>query len=440
MSLAALSIGTMLFSLIYLRFSLIVQIISIVIIIIYCAIKKINFLFPLLFIILFLTWNIRLERQEMIKNERYKVKVIKIGNRGKIIKIESKLSLKSAYINLNNLDIQDGLYNFDITIENIDKYKNILYYNVKVINFTNHWSNKYRNYIRNKIENISKNIEIEAFLKSVILAENSDLSEDLTAKFNYLGISHIIVISGLHIGIVLFGILAIYRMLGLAYHIKYLLTLFFLTVYSMMLGFSPSVQRAYIMATIFIISKIMFEKKDVQKSFNIALLSSLMFNPKLISDIGFQMSYVAVFAIIFVYKLLEDRIKSNLLKYFTLSLIIQLFLLPIFLYYFKTLYLCSFIANLIAIPISSLLIGFSFTGVLISVLNIDIINEFTSEVLVVLYRSLNGFVELLGAIPLMQIKLDNSISKFIFVWIYFGLAIFYMNLRKNSAKQASLKN
>ena len=218
-----------------------------------------------------------------------------------------------------------------------------------------------------KIKRITEeySIGLEHFFRATILGEGYLLDNDLKDKFRYTGTAHILVISGLHIGVIISGMIFLFLKLNLEKKVRYVITLIILTVYVFSIGGTPSVFRAYIMATIYLLGNILYEKVDSKKSFIIAFCISLLIYPNWIYSISFWLSYVAVFSIIFIYHRLP-KFKNKILNLILMSFIIQVSLTPIFYIFFKNIPLFSFFSNILIIPLASIFVILGFLTLFLS--------------------------------------------------------------------------
>ena len=143
---------------------------------------------------------------------------------------------------------------------------------------------------------------------------------------------------------------------------------------------------------------------------------------------------MALFAIAFVFpslKLHVEKIsylknRSNnkfikiLLDLMLLSLSIQVSLTPIFLYYFRTLPLLSFLINVLAVPLGTLMVQASFLALLLSFIGIG---QFLMPVVYFVYTLLIWFIEAASGLPLLSLEFYTKISPFLFIYLYLCLLL-----------------
>lgn len=368
--------------------------------------KKIYYLFigiPI-FVGSFLTLN-----KEIDTGAVYKAK-ISIDKKIEIKSINHKF-LKNKYY-LQNKFLENRVGNFEITfkVSEIEKFNNIYYVGGEVIEIKENYFNKYRNSIRKVIENTGYSYEVEAFTKAIVLGERGELSQELEENYRKVGATHVLSISGLHISIVIVGFITILHYFSFNYKLKYIITLIILTFYLAILGNNPAILRSYIMGAIYLLSKIFYEKSDIKKSFCISLIVLIFINPNVILDLSFIMSYSALIGIVYVYnKFKRENIYYNV---FLVSLIIQLVLTPVTIYYFKTMAIYSFIFNIFIVIWGDFLINLIFLGIFFESIKCGFILRKVTEFF---YEVLDVFIKTMSKLPMSSVEIEREISIYFFI-------------------------
>ncbi len=181
--------------------------------------------------------------------------------------------------------------------------------------------------------NISRNIndsslspEAKELLIAMLTGETSTLSENIKVSFRKAGISHLLAISGLHVGIISFIIsLALWPLYIAGYgKIRWILTIAFIWIFAIKTGMAPSVTRAVIMATTYLIAKLIQRNSPPLNSLCLAALIILLFSPESLFNTGFQLSFAAVAAILVFANRLNPinprkRIAHSIMSYITVS-------------------------------------------------------------------------------------------------------------------------
>lgn len=212
-----------------------------------------------------------------------------------------------------------------------------------------------------------------AIIKSIIIGDKSDLDDDIRDLYRIGGIYHVLAISGLHISVLF---LAANRLLLLFLGKKSagLLSLSLLAIYGLMTGASPSTVRAVIMAGVIIFGEVLYRERDVLSSISFACVCLLLYSPLYLFDIGFQLSFAAVFGLAILTAPIErllslcetkcpwlylpgrTKVKSAL----SATLSAGLAICPILSYHFYVITPYSVIVNLIILPTVSALVVLGF--------------------------------------------------------------------------------
>ena len=211
-------------------------------------------------------------------------------------------------------------------------------------------SNKIKEKIIENTKQILNEEEASVFL-GLMLGYKNDIDENTQNNFRNASMAHILAVSGMHISYVILGVNLIFKRI-LGKRKTYILSIFVLIFYMFITNFSPSVTRAGIMGILLLLSKIIYTKNDIYTSMSISLFAILIYNPFLILNSGLKLSYCGVLGIIIlnknITKILENiKIKNKFYKYkikpqiqkkldklkeiMSISLSVQLFILPIIL-------------------------------------------------------------------------------------------------------------
>jgi len=357
--------------------------------------------------------------------------VLKVnGGKNKIERINGKIPRKALYIYGNNLE--DGKSEIKGILQNKIEKNNREYYQLEEVYTTPIPKGFVNRYLDEKISTLTREYsgDMAKFYRAVILGEKGNLSDKVKNMFSYTGTSHLIVISGLHIGVIIAIILFLTGKLPLQRELRYFISAVILTLYTVGVGLAPSVLRAYIMGMCYIGGELFYEKPDPKKSLSAAFVISLMINPVSVMELSFQMSFMAVVAIIFIYPKVEKKLNSSVrggfikkvLLFAAMSLTIQIFLTPIFLVYFRTIPILSFLVNLVAIPLGVLFVQNAFGALVLSVVGLGGILMPTVNLS---YHILLKFIEITSNIPALSVNYYGIKKSGMIILLYsviFGMA------------------
>ena len=239
-------------------------------------------------------------------------------------------------------------------------------------------------------------------MKSIVLGQYSYLDEEDLVKFRDLGLAHILAVSGLHIGIIAGILVYVFGYLGLDRRINLTLTIIILWIYAYIIGNPASVIRANIMFTMLLLAELLREPYD---SINILCFSAFLMiikNPYIVFDIGFQLSYMATFSLLY----LGPKLNNIFPKSIGGILAVQIGLLPIQAYYFNNIPILSIVANLFLIPLFSIALVLSMFLIFLPSFLLPIIKVLGIIINTLLNVEFLG-IEILSSFPRLVLKLHS---------------------------------
>ncbi len=208
---------------------------------------------------------------------------------------------------------------------------------------------------------------------AVLFGDKQDIDNEVKTAFRDAGIVHILAVSGLHVGFLVAVLNFFLKKCKLNKYIIFAMVFVFLAIYAWLCGFSPSVVRASIMAIVVLGSRLGSRRYDRLTSLGLAGFIIILLNPLSALDVGFLMSFFCVASIFFVQKPLANLLSKVFPKKVSdlaaISIAAQLGILPFLSFFSESFNLLSVFANLIVIPLFSIVfpVLFVFT-ILISIL------------------------------------------------------------------------
>lgn len=261
---------------------------------------------------------------------------------------------------------------------------------------------QYRLNVLQKIDKTDMSGTTRAFLKGIILADRTEMDMDTVQDFNRSGLVHLLAISGTHIVIIfgLFNFLMV-RCIPLKFR-KYsiILSLIFIWLFALFIGFGNSVLRACIMLCVYFIFVLLQRKPDLLHSLALSAFIILILDTQQLFDVGFQLSFLAVLGIFWLNQPLlkyfpkaDNYLKKLIFNTITISLSAQLVTLPLVLYYFHQFSFVSIVANVIIVPFSEVIIVFSFLMTFLIAFGLDFsfINQLYDGVIQILLKVIHWF-------------------------------------------------
>ncbi len=280
-------------------------------------------------------------------------------------------------LKLSPVEIQD----FD-TLDNFDYSRYMLHISYKFYSFADSYTTteKYSPGIKQRSASIQHKLLAKyssllddpqslAIVSALTLGYKDQLDEEIRDKFSGAGISHIMAVSGLHVGIIMLIISGLLKILRLrSRHLNLLLIIFSVWTFALISGLSPSVTRASLMFTFVFAGKYIGRHVKPLNSLFASAFILLVANPFILFSVSFQLSYSAVLAILIFFNKINGLINfSGLLlrklwSLISLTLLAQAGTLPFVLYYFRSVPILSVFTNILAIPLAFMII---ITGLLL---------------------------------------------------------------------------
>lgn len=207
--------------------------------------------------------------------------------------------------------------------------------------------------------------ETQALLKAVCLGDRAGLSEEILHSYSMAGGMHVLAVSGLHVGLIWWMLNKLFYfiiLMGKPEIYRALFITIVLWVYAYMTGFSSSVSRAVTMFTIYSFSRILNHRGASMNAVLISMFILVLIKPGRLLDIGFQLSYAAVFSIVLLTPVFRSlwkprmKLMSWCWDVSALSFAAQLGTLPLVIYYFHQLPVYALLTNIFALPLLSMII------------------------------------------------------------------------------------
>lgn len=359
---------------------------------------------------------------------------------GDVIVAKGKLQVPAASHNFYMFDYKQFLrqryYQGVLYTTSSDVYiSSIVNYQLPISSYFEAWNSKLKSYI----DDIDLSVDSRAILVALLLGDRSSLSAQTQAEFSASGVSHVLALSGLHVGLIYFVLTSVISLLLFFIPrkktVSSMIAVLLLWLFALFTGLSPSVVRASLFLTLYVLASIVKRKGQGVNILFFTSLIMLVYNPYWLFDIGFQLSFTAVLGILLFTPLLQNTISvSNrplnyVINVSCISLSAQLGTLPIVLYYFGAFPTYFLLANLVVIPLITILLYLSilllltswipiWCGILVFV--IDALVGFT-----------NDFVHYVSSLP--TFVSDSLYVSNIQVFMFFvALTLLYLLLRKFS--------
>ena len=298
------------------------------------------------------------------------------------------------------------------------------------------WAAEFREKINKSLVKYGFKENELAVVNALLLGQRQLISEDLINSYADAGAIHILAVSGLHVGIILIILTFFFK----PFHkfkngklISSILIVILLWLFAIIAGLSPSVVRAVTMFTALSIGMHLNKPTNTYNTLVISMFFLLLINPNFLFEVGFQLSYLAVFSIIWIqpkiYNLIIPKfwIVRKAWQLLTVSFAAQLGVLPLSIFYFHQFPGLFFISNLVIIPF----LGFILTyGVfLIALALFNALPQFLADIFIYIIKLMNGFVSWVGSQRFFILE-DIGIS-FLFMLLTYGLIVSFFKWTEN---------
>lgn len=366
-----------------------------------------------------------------IYQDRYIVKVVNFNSQN----VEGKLLLNISKENLSKQlkigeriavsgkfeDIQEKLnpYQFDYSryMKNLGVIKqlNISSNKFQILENSSNSLRSYAGNLRNRIIVKLKQQDFEkdemAVIQALLLGQRQELSKEIQANYASAGVIHILAVSGLHVGIILFMLNWLLKFLNRWKYGVVIKTLFLLALlwsFALLAGLSPSVVRAVSMFSFVAIGLQLKRRTSVLNTLFASLLILLLINPYYIFQVGFQLSYSAVFSIVIFQPYIaslfrtKNKISGYLWKIASVTIAAQIGVLPLSLFYFHQFPGLFILSNILILPFMGALLamGFILIFMILIGLNPVLVSQFYGWCI----SLLNNFVNYIASLDVFVLK------------------------------------
>jgi len=294
---------------------------------------------------------------------------------GNVIKVKTVLQQNSSTKNPNQFDYGKYLANKQIYAQ-VYTNKTEITINKNLKKDIWYYSGRLHSRIVRNLEKANFNNEEMNVALALILGQQQDISSDIIQDYQYSGATHILSVSGLHVGFIMLFINFILKPIPNTRKgslIKLISILLSLGAFAIISGLSPSVLRSVVMFSFLAIGNHLRRSGSIYHTLLVSMLLILLCEPYFLFDVGFQLSYLALFFIVWLQPLLKqiwtpkNKIQTTIWNALTVSFAAQIGTLPLCLYYFHQFPGLFFVTNIIIIPILSFIM---IAGIIVMILAI----------------------------------------------------------------------
>jgi competence protein ComEC len=275
---------------------------------------------------------------------------------------------------------------------------------------------------------------VAGFLSAILLGKKEGIESNIMLDFQKGGVAHVIAISGLHVGFVVFLLLIVLSFFPVSFRWQNVAAIFLLIIHMLLTGANPPVVRATIMIIIYLLGIILQRKPEVYNTLFFAGFLFLLSHPMDLYSLSFQFSFLAVLTMLIFYekfKPLEKKISEKLpsgkilrkiilatVQLFLVSLAAQIGTIPLTAIHFRQLPVISLLLNLLVIPVLGFITPIGYLILFLAPLSANlaqIVSDFLSIILEILFKVVHLAANFPGAY--IRILTFDKTSFFIYLTI-----------------------
>ena len=335
-----------------------------------------------------------------------------------------------AYCHRNNIAYSTFSYNSNVSFVDTTNFSGILFFE----KIQERLSDKLLYYLQDSV--------CYSIAAALILG-NDQLTQETRAVFSATGSIHVLCVSGMHVSIIFLMITFLFKPFTNIYFrriVSPLISLILLWIYAAITGFSPSVTRSAFMLS-FVLVGIFFDRDTITlNTLCGAAVIMIVANCNILYNIGFQLSYCAVLGILFFNNEVGYRLQSiypsskklraipryiftKTIELVSVSLSVQLFLAPILLHYFKVFPNYFLLANIVAIPLATVIL---YVGVFFVIISpVEFLAAIVSKVLYVLIKALVSCTKFIYNLPLSTFEVSSFNIGQVLLFIVFAFLMMH---------------
>ncbi len=192
---------------------------------------------------------------------------------------------------------------------------------------------------------------------------------DIKQSFINSGLLHILAASGMNVAFIFSFFFFFLSLFKINYKANIIFCMSMVLVYSLMTGLSPSVVRASSMLIFVLIGKLIDRDANSVALLSFVAFLMLLYNPMYLNNVGFQLSFIVTFGLLIMTPLLvrsKNRIVNWIIGTVSIPIIAQLWVIPVQIFYFNNISLYSVFANIMSVPVLSIISFGGFVSSLIA--------------------------------------------------------------------------
>ena len=272
---------------------------------------------------------------------------------------------------------------------------------------------------------------------AMVLGHKDNLSQDIKTIYRKTGSAHIIAVSGLHIDIIAYLLLILLGKNRISNRylksVQYISLIILIWSYALLVGSSASVIRASLMFSFYLLAQMTSRQTNIWNILSVTALIMLVYNPRYIYDISFQFSFIGVISIVYFFPKLKflNAFKNRILKWWIdallVSIVVQVLIAPISIYYFNYFPIGFILSNSVMIFFMYVIMIGSI-GVILSYFIMQPMTYYLASILEKSITGLNSFLRIIYTISYDEFEnIYLSPTQLCIIYGYIGLLILLFN-------------
>ena len=395
------------------------------------------------------------------KNNRYICQVKMLDNQRSFGKVILNISKKSSnkyfkigtnlnvigQIYINKSPSNPNLFDYGKYLENQEIYAQIYSKHISIGKYESGlWAifSNFRGRIISNLEHSNISKEELNVLNALILGQQQDISPEVLKDYQYAGAVHVLSVSGLHVGFILLFITFLLKPIDNSRKgslLKVCIIVFSLWAFAVLTGLSPSIVRSATMFSFVTVGTHLRRTVNIYHTLLVSMLLILLFKPSFLFDVGFQLSYLALFFILWLQPILSSIWipKSKIIKYLwdiiTVSFSAQIGAMPLSIYYFHQFPGLFFITNLLILPLLGIIMAVGVIAVLIA--TFQTVPLYIANSIEFLIQLLNTIIHWVASVDSFVIR-NISFSKEMLTSAYIVIILIILWIKKPTFKRLIL--
>lgn len=244
-----------------------------------------------------------------------------------------------------------------------------------------HYASRFKDSVHQKLLQSGYSKESSEQISAMLLGDRTEMNRSLEMHYRKTGVVHILAISGLHVAMIysiFYFLLQPIRMFKNGKKLQILLSILLIWAFVLLVGFHPPVLRAALMISVIHATMAFKRQYNIYHSLMIAAVILLLSNPNFLFDVGFQLSFSAVFFIVYLWPVFQktfqpkNKFSKWIIGFLATCIAAQLGTLPFSLYYFHQTTALFLAGNIVMITAAFFMVAGGMLSILLVILDLNV--------------------------------------------------------------------